>query len=57
MNIFKNLNITRPYKEEKITINKDLLSIYEKPIEERTNKENEILFNTFQELPFFFIFL
>ena len=53
MNIFKNLNITRPYKEEKITINKDLLSIYEKPIEERTNKENEILFNTFEELPFF----
>ena len=53
MNIFKNLNITRPYKEEKITINKKLLSIYKKPIEQRTNKENEILYNTFEELPFF----
>ena len=53
MNIFKNLNITRPYKEEKIIINKKLLSIYKKPIEQRTNKDNETLYNTFEELPFF----
>ena len=53
MNVFQNLMISRPYKEEKITINEKLLEIYKKRASQRTNTENEILYNIFEELPFF----
>ena len=53
MNVFQNLMISRPYKEEKITINEKLLEIYKKRACQRTNTDNEILYNIFEELPFF----
>ena len=50
MNVFQNLMISRPYKEEKITINEKLLEIYKKRASQRTNTENEILYNIFEVL-------